>query len=207
MRRKKKKKKKKRRNSRRGSRPVEGDTSDSSSSSDPSPDYLRWKKSSAYLEREKAKLVDAWIKEAKEKELKNRWDKRFHRYLFKQYTYVEATFANLPPTIGAIALSIANLGVDWFKFTEENLDSCQPVHFHSDQCTFPEVRVRIRHDFLSPCLPYIFFSFPAVSTAIPAFECSKSPSIFTLYALALLACLLSALLPRSFSPHRLFLMN
>ncbi len=35
-------------------------------------------------------------------------------------------------------MAIALLGVVWFKFVEENLDSCQPVHFHSSQCTFPE---------------------------------------------------------------------
>ena len=25
-----------------------------------------------------------------------------------------------------------------FKFAEENLDSCQPVHFYSEQCIYPE---------------------------------------------------------------------
>ena len=26
----------------------------------------------------------------------------------------------------------------WFTFAEENLNSCQPVHFYSKQCTYPE---------------------------------------------------------------------
>lgn len=57
-------------------------------------------------------------------------------YLF--LLWLESFVANLPLTINAIALAIANLGVDWFKFAEENLDSCEPVHFHSSQCSFPE---------------------------------------------------------------------
>jgi hypothetical protein len=59
--------------------------------------------------------------------------------LFTFLTWLESFFANLPLTIGAIALSIATLGVVWFKFAEETMDSCIPVHFHSVQCTFPEV--------------------------------------------------------------------
>jgi hypothetical protein len=59
--------------------------------------------------------------------------------MFFLFARVESFFANLPLTIGAIALSIASLGVVWFKFAEENMKSCIPVHFHSAQCTFPEV--------------------------------------------------------------------
>ncbi len=50
----------------------------------------------------------------------------------------ETFIGNLPLTIGAVALAIVTLGVVWFKFTEEMLDSCHPVHFHSSQCSFPE---------------------------------------------------------------------
>lgn len=57
---------------------------------------------------------------------------------FKFAATTEVFISNLPLTIGAIAMAIALLGVVWFKFVEENLDSCQPVHFHSSQCTFPE---------------------------------------------------------------------
>lgn len=63
--------------------------------------------------------------------------------MFNGYTYCEEFIANLPLTIGAIALSTANLGVVWFKFAEVNMESCEPVHFHSAQCTFPEVSIVI----------------------------------------------------------------
>lgn len=58
--------------------------------------------------------------------------------MIKLVRWAEAFLANLPLTTGGIALSTANLGVAWFMFVEETLDSCQPVHFHSSQCTFPE---------------------------------------------------------------------
>ena len=66
---------------------------------------------------------------------------QFHIFQTKAYrtlTLVEAFIANLPLTIGAVAMAVVTLGVVWFKFAEENLDSCEPVHFHSSQCTFPE---------------------------------------------------------------------
>jgi hypothetical protein len=50
----------------------------------------------------------------------------------------ETFIGNLPLTIGAVGLAIVTLGVAWFKFAEEMLDSCRPVHFHSSQCTFYE---------------------------------------------------------------------
>ena len=50
----------------------------------------------------------------------------------------ESYFNNLPLTMGAIAYSFASLGTVWFKFTEEMLSSCVPVHYHSNQCSFPE---------------------------------------------------------------------
>ncbi|KAL7579047.1 hypothetical protein ACA910_019086 [Epithemia clementina (nom. ined.)] len=58
--------------------------------------------------------------------------------LLKYVRWAESFLANLPLTIGGIALSTANLGVVWFQFAEETLDSCEPVQFHSSQCTFPE---------------------------------------------------------------------
>lgn len=60
------------------------------------------------------------------------------RRLGKIYTLFVTSFSNLPLTIGAIAMAIVTLGVVWFKFAEENIDACVPVHFHSAQCTFPE---------------------------------------------------------------------
>lgn len=108
------------------------------------------------LEQERAKLIKQWREEARAEEDASRrstddilcWG-RLHQKIdsqmrllldrsFKIFTWLEAFIANLPLTIGAIALAITNLGVVWFKFMESNLDSCQPVHFHSSQCTFPE---------------------------------------------------------------------
>ena len=94
--------------------------------------------------------TDKWYSEGRMDTKTNRWDNRLWRRLvsknlanqiFKPFAWAESFFANLPLTIGAISLSAATLGVDWFKFAEENMDSCQRVHFHSAQCTFPEVRV------------------------------------------------------------------
>lgn len=50
----------------------------------------------------------------------------------------ESFVSNLPLTIGAVGLAIVTLGVVWFKFAEEMINSCKPVHFHSQQCQFPE---------------------------------------------------------------------
>jgi len=59
-------------------------------------------------------------------------------HLHSTLVYLETFCGNLPLTIGGVALACANLGVDWFKFTEEVLGNCRAVHFHSYQCTFPE---------------------------------------------------------------------
>jgi len=108
------------------------------------------KHKAAFLEAEKARIIETWKKEAQEEAERNRWYRRLWRYfesiaghmavkLFVLYAWTESFIGNLPLTIGAIALASANLGVDWFKFAEENLESCEPVHFHSTQCSFPEV--------------------------------------------------------------------
>lgn len=108
------------------------------------------------LEKERSRLIAQWKAEAlaeaeaarKEYEA-NRWDRKLGECMeasctplrsncMKTWTKVETFISNLPLTIGAVALSVVTLGVVWFKFAEENLDSCQPVHFHSSQCTFPE---------------------------------------------------------------------
>lgn len=150
-RRKKKKKKKRRRQARRKNQGRGDDSvSSSSTSSDSSLEFNRWlDERSSFLEEEKARVVERWKAEARaEFEASKRRERRpvwggacakLVKRFVKVLAYLESFFANLPLTIGAIALSIANLGVDWFKFMEENLDSCQPVHFHSEQCTFPEV--------------------------------------------------------------------
>ena len=79
----------------------------------------------------------------------NRWYRQCGRNFVQQFhglknkayrtmTLIEAFIANLPLTIGAVAMAVVTLGVVWFKFAEENIDTCEPVHFHSSQCTFPE---------------------------------------------------------------------
>jgi hypothetical protein len=155
---KKKKKKRRARKHRQRQKEESSETSSHSSNSVSSHEYRKWvEKRSALLEKERLKLIMQWKAEAR-KELEQArmrdehdlWHRRVSRCLettcgtlatktFYVLAYCEAFFANLPLTIGAIALSTANLGVDWFKFAEENMDSCEPVHFHSAQCTFPEV--------------------------------------------------------------------
>lgn len=156
-------KKKKKRSSRhrsrkRDSRPS-GEISDASvsSSSASSQDHRYWINNRAkLLDQERAKLIKQWREEARQAEhvarrerQSNMWHRRLGRHLeaqyrsfldlsFKFFVWLEMFIANLPLTIGAIALAVANLGVDWFKFAEENMESCEPVHFHSSQCTFPE---------------------------------------------------------------------
>ena len=155
--RRKKKKKKKRRQARRRNRELgrndDSDVSSSSTSSDSSLEFNRWlDERSSFLEKEKARVVERWKAEARAEfeESRQRGSskrrsqgsgafRQLTKSVYKSLAYMESFFANLPLTIGAIALSTANLGVDWFKFMEENLESCQPVHFHSEQCTFPEV--------------------------------------------------------------------
>jgi len=96
--------------------------------------------------REEAKAQEEVARREQEE---NRWYRRISRQVdgetqeflagsIKFLAWFEQFIGNLPLTIGAVALAIANLGVDWFKFAEENLESCEPVHFHSAQCTFPE---------------------------------------------------------------------
>lgn len=130
---------------------------DSDSTSDSSYDYRKWtQKRARMLEKERAKLIEQWKAEARaeaefsrRQQEANQWDRRLGRYLGaeirKNYNRsirflmsIETFIANLPLTLGAIAMAVVTLGVVWFKFAEENLDSCEPVHFHSSQCTFPE---------------------------------------------------------------------
>jgi hypothetical protein len=151
-----KKKKKGKSRSRRSRQADDLSVSSYSSSSASSQDYQRWmKKRARMLEKERNKLMKQFRAEARAEEAtraeeeKKRWYNRAGRYMesefghifeatFKFLTWAEAFVANIPLTINAIALAIANLGVVWFKFAEENMHSCEPVHYHSSQCTFPE---------------------------------------------------------------------
>jgi hypothetical protein len=153
------------------------------------------------LEKERRKLFKQWKAEARAEaeakrmfENENRWFRRFGRSMsrdvLKRIVWLETLFANMPLTIGSIAVANATLGVDWFKFTEESLASCRPVHFHSTQCTFPEVstQLRIRLFSLLLLIPFCFiFSFPAASIAIEVLSPMLGHLLFITCALRLLA--------------------
>lgn len=125
-------------------------------------DFRKWtKKRARVLEKERNRLMAQWKAEAQQEAA---WSSRYQRtpmasnddgpgtldrkwqalsmfwshHISRIVVTVETFVANLPLTIGAIAMAIVTLGVVWFKFAEENLSSCEPVHFHSSQCTFPE---------------------------------------------------------------------
>jgi hypothetical protein len=128
-----------------------------SRTTDESFEYQQWtKKRNKVLDRERAMLMEQWKAEANAEaddlyrtSEEYRWHKRLARYFdtestvvvnraFKFFVASEALIANLPLTIGAVAMAIVTLGTVWFRFAEENLESCEPVHFHSSQCMFPE---------------------------------------------------------------------
>jgi hypothetical protein len=148
------------RRSKQGAGSEESESSDFSTSSSENFDNRRWaKKRAKFLEKEREKLIAQWKAEAqaeaeraKQIEEQNRWHCRIGRSLEERFSaYLENAFhwlalgetfiSNLPLTIGAVAMAVATLGVDWFKFAEETMESCEPVHFHSSQCTFPEFPV------------------------------------------------------------------
>ena len=128
-----------------------------SASSTSSSQNRRWEKRKArILKRERSRLIAKWKAEAlaeaealRGKEEAKKWHKRFRRLVARHHKRAvakitsflalsSAIISNMPLTINAISLAIVTLGVVWFKFAEENLDSCMPVHFHSEQCSFPE---------------------------------------------------------------------
>lgn len=106
------------------------------------------------------KLLKQWFQEAKEEfrieeealraeEIYNRWYNQFFRHVREQIgtvidstiqklSLLETAISNLPLTVGALSLAIVTLGTVWFKFAEENLDSCKPVHFRNPRCTYHE---------------------------------------------------------------------
>ena len=126
--RKKRKKKRKERQKRRESQ-NQGDDSASSSSNSSKDRHLWVQRRAQMLEEERVKLIKQWRSEARAEEeaIKreqeyNQWHRRVGRYMreefgdtmsiaFKFFVWLEAFIANLPLTIGAIALAIANLGV------------------------------------------------------------------------------------------------
>ena len=138
-----------------GSQSSDGSGRHSSSSS--SYDYRQWTRRRAQmLEDERTRMIAQWKAEARAQALNsrrkreaNQWHRRLGQYLDSEFgdfwgktikflAFLEAFICNLPLTVGAIAMAIVTLGVVWFKFVEETLDTCEPVQFHSSQCTFPE---------------------------------------------------------------------
>lgn len=111
-------------------------SSSASSSSSQQQEYRKWmKKRSKLLEKERAKLIQQWRAEARLEEEQskrmqesNLWQNRLRRYydeeyadsafalnLFKYMAWAEEFIANLPLTVGGIALAFANLGVVWVR--------------------------------------------------------------------------------------------
>jgi hypothetical protein len=119
------KKKQKRESSRRHMR---HNDSSASTSSESSVDFGKWVHERApFLEQERERFIEKWKSEAKEDMERKSWTSQFRKAIGPSFSkvleeitaklnYMEMFFANLPLTIGAIALSTANLGVDWFKF-------------------------------------------------------------------------------------------
>jgi hypothetical protein len=152
-----KKKKYRRRNSKQRPRSDSTDSDHRSSEDNQVLDYRQWtKKRQKMLEKERSKYVEQWKAEARaeaelrrQQESSNHFHRRCRRSIetkfqklgyksFRLMTHLEAFIGNLPLTICAVAMAIVTLGVVWFKFAEELLDTCEPVRFHSTQCTFPE---------------------------------------------------------------------
>lgn len=137
-----------------------GDSSHSSSASSASVsshNYQQRMQTRALLKQDRQQLIKQWKAEAAAEEAANqklKEENMIHRrccrlvgieaskltnFLSNFFSWVEAFFANFPIMIGAVAYAFANLGQDWFKAVQERTVACQPVHFHSAQCTFPEV--------------------------------------------------------------------
>jgi hypothetical protein len=104
------------------------------------------------LEKERKTLMGQWKDEFKD-EQKKQHDKRccnkIQQYMDNKLSQLvssvkrnliglETFVCNLPLTVGAVAIAWVTMGVDWWKYTEEMLSSCTPVHFRSEYCSFPE---------------------------------------------------------------------
>eukprot|EP00984_Skeletonema_dohrnii_P038149 scaffold41032_cov139-Skeletonema_dohrnii-CCMP3373.AAC.1 len=54
------------------------------------------------------------------------------------FVMLELLISNMPSLIGSLALAWASLGIDWFKWYEENASDCVPTDYHNEACVFPE---------------------------------------------------------------------
>lgn len=95
--------------------------------------------------KEREKLLEQWKSEyfrqqeilRKEKE-EQYCHNRFKGWMSDRTADFVNFVSNLPLTIGAVALAIVTLGIVWFKFAEQMLSVCHPVHYHSKECHFTE---------------------------------------------------------------------
>mmetsp|Transcript_48736 Transcript_48736/g.117904 ORF Transcript_48736/g.117904 Transcript_48736/m.117904 type:complete len:1355 (-) Transcript_48736:1567-5631(-) len=136
---------------------IDDEEEDDSDEEDSDMDYRAWTmKRANMLEKERSKMIEQWKQEARAEAEMFRTEaeaKEPHRRCwasiarvfadvgdksFRCLTRLEIFIANLPLTIGAVAMAVVTLGVVWFKFAEEFLSTCEPVHFHSSQCNYPE---------------------------------------------------------------------
>lgn len=58
--------------------------------------------------------------------------------MYSLIVMLELLISNMPSLIGSLALAWASLGVDWFKWYEENADDCIPTDYHDKDCVYPE---------------------------------------------------------------------
>ena len=110
------------------------------------------RRSKRRFDKESEKMLRALraeVKELRKREEERNWMNRLSKWTKSKKGQVSSTIgsffsdcvnfiSNLPLTIGAIALALVTLGIVWFKFAEEMMESCQPVHFHSSRCHYGE---------------------------------------------------------------------
>lgn len=58
--------------------------------------------------------------------------------MYSLIVMLELLISNMPSLIGSLALAWASLGVDWFKWYEENAKDCVPTDYHDEACVYPE---------------------------------------------------------------------
>lgn len=99
-------------------------------------------------EKKLRKLHAQWQAEANSAAEAAKFHNRFKRWFNEQQvgekiknglSDAEVLICNLPQTTSGLALSFSSMANIWFKFMEENLDSCVPVAYRSVDCTFPEL--------------------------------------------------------------------
>ena len=94
------------------------------------------------LEGEHQTLLQQWREEFKKEQRQSNEASGYFDVLgekvWKFLSYAEVFISNMPLTIGAVGLSWVTQGTIWFKFMEENIDTCTTVHFYSPHCIYSE---------------------------------------------------------------------